>query len=44
MQEVDVAIVADVGTLQRLPRIVGQGKTCYHIVGVLALNLFVQRP
>ena len=25
MQEVDVAIVADVGTLQRLPHIVGQG-------------------
>ena len=25
MQEVDVAIVADVGTLQRLPAIVGQG-------------------
>ena len=25
LQEVDVAIVADVGTLQRLPTIVGQG-------------------
>lgn len=31
VQEVDVAIVADVGTLQRLPPIVGQGDSWQHI-------------
>ena len=44
MQEVDVAIVADVGTLQRLPHIVGQGgsqhKAKYHLQCFVLLMMY----